>query len=70
MNEFPNLFYILGPNSGRVTPPYYVHSNGMSTIRGILTSGLSSVDLVINVARPILEGRAASIEFRKDAETE
>ncbi|KAG9241803.1 hypothetical protein BJ878DRAFT_518774 [Calycina marina] len=57
MNEFPNLFYILGPNSGRG------HTSVLYSIE-------CSVDLVINVARPILEGRAASIEVRKDAETE
>ncbi|KFY69643.1 hypothetical protein V496_00049 [Pseudogymnoascus sp. VKM F-4515 (FW-2607)] len=55
MNEFPNLFYLLGPNSGRG------HTSVLYSIE-------CSVDLVIKVARPILEGRAASIEVRKDAE--
>ncbi|PVH67664.1 FAD/NAD(P)-binding domain-containing protein [Cadophora sp. DSE1049] len=55
MNEFPNLFYLLGPNSGRG------HTSVLYSIE-------CSVDLVIKVARPILEGRAVSIEVRKDAE--
>jgi hypothetical protein len=36
----------------------------------LLNFSFSSVDLVIRVVRPILDGRAASIEVRTDAEKE
>ncbi|RDW84086.1 flavin-containing monooxygenase [Aspergillus mulundensis] len=57
MHDFPNFFYILGPNSGRVYT---------STIMIIE----SQVEMVLNAIKPILLGQAASVEVRADREAE
>ncbi|KAJ5199797.1 FAD/NAD(P)-binding domain-containing protein [Penicillium cf. griseofulvum] len=51
MSEFPNFFYILGPNSGRV------YTSTLVIIE-------SQVNLVINVIRPIILRHASSVEVR------
>ncbi|KAH8808672.1 hypothetical protein F5884DRAFT_845119 [Xylogone sp. PMI_703] len=55
MNEFPNLFYLLGPNSGRG------HTSVLYSIE-------CSADLIIKITRPILQKRAALVEVNEDAE--
>ncbi|RDW70957.1 hypothetical protein BP6252_07520 [Coleophoma cylindrospora] len=55
MNEFPNLFYLLGPNAG-------------SGHTSVLFSIECSIDLVIKMARPIIEKRANSVEVKQTAE--
>ncbi|KAH8883255.1 FAD/NAD(P)-binding domain-containing protein [Thozetella sp. PMI_491] len=55
MNEFPNLFYMLGPNSGRG------HTSVLFSIE-------CSTELVIKLVRPILQGRVKEIEVTHEAE--
>ncbi|KAL4904129.1 hypothetical protein BDW74DRAFT_185790 [Aspergillus multicolor] len=57
MHSFPNFFYILGPNSGRVYT---------STIMIIE----SQVEMVLQAIRPILLDQASSVEVRADSERE
>lgn len=57
MNEFPNLFYLLGPNSGRG------HTSVLFSIE-------CSADLIIKVIRPILARRAVLAEVKQNAEKE
>ncbi|KAJ5751408.1 uncharacterized protein N7511_008373 [Penicillium nucicola] len=49
MNEFPNMFYLLGPNSG-------------SGHTSVLFAIECSVNLVIRIARPILQRQASIVE--------
>ncbi|KAJ5177692.1 FAD/NAD(P)-binding domain-containing protein [Penicillium coprophilum] len=51
MSGFPNFFYILGPNSGRI------YTSTLAMIE-------SQVDLVINAIRPIILRHASSVEVR------
>ncbi|CAI7597223.1 unnamed protein product [Penicillium glandicola] len=51
MSGFPNFFYVLGPNSGRV------YTSTLVIIE-------SQVDLVINAIRPIILRHASSVEVR------
>ncbi|KAJ5356013.1 FAD/NAD(P)-binding domain-containing protein [Penicillium concentricum] len=51
MSEFPNFFYILGPNSGRI------YTSTIATIE-------RQVSLVINAIRPIILCHASSVEVR------
>ncbi|KAH8646864.1 hypothetical protein BX600DRAFT_420747 [Xylariales sp. PMI_506] len=55
MSEFPNLFYLLGPNSG-------------SGHTSVLYSIECATNLVIKLAKPILERRTGSIEAKQEAE--
>ncbi|KAL3443415.1 hypothetical protein BJX65DRAFT_199635 [Aspergillus insuetus] len=57
MHGFPNFFYILGPNSGRLYT---------STIQIIE----SEVELVLKAIQPILHHQAASVDVRADKERE
>ncbi|CAG7932370.1 unnamed protein product [Penicillium olsonii] len=57
MNEFPNMFYLLGPNSG-------------SGHTSVLFAIECSVNLVIRIARPILQRQASIVEVCKGAEIE
>ncbi|PGH14620.1 hypothetical protein AJ79_02955 [Helicocarpus griseus UAMH5409] len=56
MNEFPNLFYLLGPNGGSG------HTSVLYTME-------CSVDLVIKIAAPVLKRKASSVEVREEPET-
>ncbi|KAK5790633.1 hypothetical protein VI817_007920 [Penicillium citrinum] len=56
VNEFPNMFYLLGPNSG-------------SGHTSVLFAIECSIDLVIKVARPVLKNQATAVEVCKEAET-
>ncbi|GLA40013.1 hypothetical protein AnigIFM63309_007618 [Aspergillus niger] len=49
MSEFPNFFYILGPNSGRG------HTSAVFSIENY-------TDLIIRVIKPIIAGSAVSVE--------
>ncbi|CAK96948.1 uncharacterized protein An11g06510 [Aspergillus niger] len=49
MSEFPNFFYILGPNSGRG------HTSAVFSIENY-------IDLIIRVIKPIIAGSAVSVE--------
>ncbi|BCS04780.1 flavin-containing monooxygenase [Aspergillus luchuensis] len=49
MSEFPNFFYILGPNSGRG------HTSAVFSIENY-------TDLIIRIIRPIIAGSAVSVE--------
>ncbi|OQE44654.1 hypothetical protein PENCOP_c002G02552 [Penicillium coprophilum] len=51
MSGFPNFFYILGPNSGRI------YTSTLAMIE-------SQVNLVINAIRPIILRNASSVEVR------
>ncbi|KAL2002561.1 hypothetical protein VTN02DRAFT_6510 [Thermoascus thermophilus] len=55
MGGFPNFFYVLGPNSGR---------GHTSTIYSIE----NHVDLIIQVIKPVLKGRASSVEVQTSSE--
>ncbi|KAL4784190.1 hypothetical protein BJX76DRAFT_347993 [Aspergillus varians] len=55
MNEFPNFFYILGPNCGRA------HTSTLFAIE-------SFTHLILRVIRPVLEGRASAVEPKQDSE--
>ncbi|PTU25348.1 hypothetical protein P175DRAFT_0521128 [Aspergillus ochraceoroseus IBT 24754] len=55
MNGFPNFFYVLGPNSGRA------HTSTLFAIENY-------AHLILRVIRPILEGRAASVEVKRACE--
>ncbi|KAJ5593484.1 hypothetical protein N7537_010388 [Penicillium hordei] len=55
MNEFPNMFYLLGPNSG-------------SGHTSVLFAIECSVNLVIRIARPVLQRQASIVEVCKGAE--
>ncbi|KAF4772450.1 hypothetical protein HAV15_002030 [Penicillium sp. str.  len=57
INEFPNMFYLLGPNSG-------------SGHTSVLFAMECSVNLVIKIARPILQRQASIVEVRKGAEAD
>ncbi|KAF4764913.1 hypothetical protein HAV15_003344 [Penicillium sp. str.  len=57
MNEFPNMFYLLGPNSG---------CGHMSVLFAIECS----VNLAIRISRPILQRQASIVEVCKGAEIE
>ncbi|OGE51838.1 hypothetical protein PENARI_c012G09892 [Penicillium arizonense] len=57
MNEFPNMVYLLGPNSGSG------HTSVLSTTE-------CSVNLVIRIARPILQRQASIVEVFNGAELE
>ncbi|PYI05174.1 FAD/NAD(P)-binding domain-containing protein [Aspergillus sclerotiicarbonarius CBS 121057] len=55
MSGFPNLFYVLGPNSG---------TGHTSTIYAIE----SYVDLIVRVIEPILRGKASSVQVKASSE--
>ncbi|KAL2861236.1 flavin-containing monooxygenase [Aspergillus lucknowensis] len=55
MNGFPNFFYLLGPNSGRA------HTSTLFAIE-------NHTHLILRVVRPILEGRASSVEVKRESE--
>ncbi|KAL4915993.1 FAD/NAD(P)-binding domain-containing protein [Aspergillus aurantiobrunneus] len=55
MSEFPNFFYILGPNSGRG------HTSAIFSIENY-------IDLIVRVIKPIVEGSALSAEPRLASE--
>ncbi|KAL4876224.1 hypothetical protein BJY04DRAFT_223308 [Aspergillus karnatakaensis] len=57
MSGFPNFFYILGPNSGRLYT---------STIQIIE----SEVEMVMKAINPVLLGRASTVEVKADSERE
>ncbi|KAJ5766713.1 uncharacterized protein N7511_004329 [Penicillium nucicola] len=57
MNNFPNMFYLLGPNSG-------------SGHTSVLFAIECSVNLIIRIARPILQRQASVVEVSKGAEVE
>ncbi|KAJ5725207.1 uncharacterized protein N7483_006564 [Penicillium malachiteum] len=57
MNGFPNFFYILGPNSGRLYT---------STIQIIE----SQVDMVLRIMEPIMLQKASSVEVKASSERE
>ncbi|KAL6228819.1 hypothetical protein BDW75DRAFT_226168 [Aspergillus navahoensis] len=57
MHGFPNFFYILGPNSGRLYT---------STIQIVE----SEVEMVIKAIKPILESRASAVEVKASSEKE
>lgn len=77
MNDFPNMFYLLGPNSGSghtsvlFSMEWYVYLGVVSpTSRCRLTLNYSSINLVIEIARPILKREALLVEVSRDAELE
>ncbi|KAL2830915.1 hypothetical protein BDW59DRAFT_177602 [Aspergillus cavernicola] len=55
MNGFPNFFYVLGPNCGRA------HTSTLFAIENY-------THLILRVIRPILEGRASSVEVKRESE--
>ncbi|KAJ5898761.1 hypothetical protein N7495_003505 [Penicillium taxi] len=57
MSDFPNMFFILGPNSG-------------SGHTSVLFAMECVVNLVIKIIRPILKNQALLVEVRKEAEAE
>ncbi|KAK3897019.1 hypothetical protein C8A05DRAFT_20132 [Staphylotrichum tortipilum] len=57
MSEFPNLFYLLGPNSG-------------SGHTSVLYSIECSTELILKLAQPVLNRRAAAVEADGNAERE
>ena len=74
MNDFPNLFYLLGPNAGRghtsvlYSIEWYVQLSVTASVEAKLTHKFSSVELIIKIVAPILRRRAVSAEVHKDAE--
>lgn len=73
MNEFPNFFYILGPNCGRAhTSTLFAIERSLSihirTPHGNRTDWTSYTHLILRVIRPILEGRASAVEPKHDSE--
>lgn len=72
MHGFPNFFYILGPNSGRLHTstiqiierydiPPYVQFN-------IADRRVSEVEMVIRTIRPIIHHQASSVEVKANCE--
>ncbi|EFX04994.1 short-chain dehydrogenase/reductase [Grosmannia clavigera kw1407] len=55
MHDFPNFFYVLGPNSGRL------HTSALLSIE-------SFVDLIAAVIRPVLEQRASCVQVMHTSE--
>ena len=80
VNGFPNMFYLLGPNagSGHTSVLFAVEwfvslciaCVAYCKVPAILTNISSSVNLVIEIARPVLNQRAATVEVCEDAALE
>ncbi len=76
MSEFPNLFYLLGPNSGSghtsvlYSIEWFVHPDPDSMYHVLIKFLTSSAELILKLARPILQRRAAAVEVDQNAEKE
>ncbi|KAL3475125.1 hypothetical protein BJX99DRAFT_259741 [Aspergillus californicus] len=55
MNDFPNFFYLLGPNCGRA------HTSTLFAIENY-------THLILRLIRPVLEGRASAVEVKRESE--
>jgi hypothetical protein len=78
MHGFPNFFYILGPNSGRlytstiqIIERCVCHSFfKVLSPRDTMLMIISEVELVLKAIQPILHHQAASVDVRADKERE
>lgn len=73
VNQFPNFFYILGPNSGSghtsvlYSMEWLVDPNPRKSRADNTSSG---VDLIIRLAGPVLKRMSKTVEVDADAETQ